>query len=118
MAAGYREAMESVISRVQETKADVVFGESRRVGKEVIIPIARVSYGWGGGMGRGKVKGKAEEGEGGGAGMGVKVLPLGFIEVKDDKTRYRPIVDVGKIAAIAVPLVMLALWRLMRNLSR
>lgn len=118
MAARYQEAMETILDRVQESKADAVFGASRQIGRKVIIPVARISYGWGGGMGRGKAKGEAEEGEGGGAGMGAKIMPLGFIEIEEDEASFKPIIDIGKIASVAVPLVILALWRLMRNRTR
>lgn len=118
MAAQYQEAMQNIADQVRATKADAVFGESRRVGDGVIIPVAKVSYGWGGGSGRGKTNNQTEEGEGSGAGMGAKVMPLGFIEIKGDETRYRPIVDIGKILAAAAPLAILAAWRLLRGRSR
>lgn len=118
MAVRYEEAMKNIAEQVRATKADAVFGESRRVGEGVIIPVAKVSYGWGGGSGKGKTNNQTEEGEGSGAGMGAKVMPLGFIEIKGDETRYRPIVDIGKLLTAVAPLVILAAWRLLRDRNR
>jgi uncharacterized spore protein YtfJ len=76
-----------------------------------IIPVAKVRWGFGGGAG--KKGGKRGKG-GGGA---VQVSPLGYIEMKDGETRYKPIRD----PASMVPLVVaggLSGWILLRALRK
>lgn len=52
-----------------------------------VIPVAKVRWGFGGGSGRKN----GQKGRGGGG--GVQVAPLGYIEIKDGQTEYRPIRD-------------------------
>jgi uncharacterized spore protein YtfJ len=76
-----------------------------------IIPVAKVRWGFGGGAGK---KG-GKRGKGGGG--GVQVSPLGYIEIKDGETRYKPIRD----PASMVPLVVaggLSGWILLRALRK
>lgn len=51
-----------------------------------VIPVARAAYGFGGGSGTGP---NAQGGTGGGGGVAIK--PLGFIELKEGRSRFRPI---------------------------
>jgi uncharacterized spore protein YtfJ len=75
------------------------YGEPVREGERTIIPVARVrvSGGWGSGRFAGR-PGKGDDGkgdEGGGAGGGgyVEGLPVGFIEVGPDGSRFVDIPD-------------------------
>jgi uncharacterized spore protein YtfJ len=74
-----------------------------------VIPVAKAVYGFGGGSG------KKENEQGAGGGGGAVLTPVGYIEIKDGATRFRPTRDamiyVSLIAAVA-PLVMFAVWRL------
>jgi uncharacterized spore protein YtfJ len=78
-------------------KAETVFGASRQERGRTIIPVAKVRYGFGGGMGGAsgkKRKGEpaeaqAEEGVGGGGGL--TVTPIGFLEVTDSDSGFKPI---------------------------
>lgn len=76
-----------------------------------VIPVAKAAYAFGGGSG---IKEK-DEGSGEGGGGAVKLTPVGYIEIKNGKTRFRrtrdPVVYASMAAAIT-PLVMFAFWRL------
>ena len=74
------------------------YGEPVREGERTIIPVARVrvSGGWGSGRvaGRsGKAKTPVDEGGGSGGGGYVEGLPVGFIEVGPDGSRFVEIPD-------------------------
>jgi uncharacterized spore protein YtfJ len=76
-----------------------------------IIPVAKVRYGFGGGSGKKSHK----EGEGGGGGL--QASPMGYIEMKDGETQFRPIRD----PMAMVPLVAtggFAGWILLRGLRK
>jgi uncharacterized spore protein YtfJ len=63
-----------------------------------VVPVAKLRYGFGGGSGR---KHSDEEGSGGGG--GVYARPVGYIEIKDDSSQYRPIRDpAAMVPVIAV----------------
>lgn len=80
-----------------------------------VIPVAKAVYGFGGGTG------KKENEQGGGGGGGAVLTPVGYIEIKDGATRFRPtrdpIVYVSVIAAVA-PLVMFTVWRLTKAIRK
>ena len=73
-----------------------------------VIPVAKAVYGLGGGGGTRE----KEQGHGGGA--GVALVPVGYIEIRNGETRYRPTRDpfalVPKILAAAAPLILLTVW--------
>jgi len=107
--------------------ATAVFGEPIERGGVTVIPVAKARWGFGGGGGRppahaGEEPGErpaGPEGEGSGGGGGVAVVPVGFIEVRDDGARFRRIVDEGAIVALAaMALVATAIgWRIVARLS-
>jgi uncharacterized spore protein YtfJ len=110
-------AVDRLLERIL-TVADVrrVFGEPVVQGDRTVIPVAQVRtmMGFGGGSGTEPSKGNGEAGprggEGGGGGGGVKVMPLGYIEVTPEWTRFVPIVDRSRLvvtAIIAFTLLML-----------
>ena len=72
-----------------------------------VIPVAKAIYGLGGGGGS-KEK---EQGHGGG---GVALVPVGYIEIRNGETRFRPTRDpfalVPKVLAAAAPLILLTVW--------
>ena len=82
--------------------AKAVFGDPVELDGRKIIPVASVTYGFGMGGGMGP---KREEGEapgGGGGGGGVRVQPVAVIEVVDGKVRVQPIVNVTRLALMAM----------------
>ena len=65
---------------------------------KIIIPVAKISYGFGGGFGKLENTGKKnesakddkkyEKGNGGGGGLGLKAEPVGVIEIGEFGTRF------------------------------
>ncbi|WP_329619131.1 spore germination protein GerW family protein [Streptomyces sp. NBC_01255] len=64
----------------------IVFGEPIVSQDVTVIPVARIGFGFGGNAGQ-------EAGEDSLVGAGVEAKPLGFIEIKDGRTTYKPIRD-------------------------
>jgi uncharacterized spore protein YtfJ len=109
--------------------ASSVFGEPVERDGVTVIPVARVRWGVGGGSGRGtgsrgrgRKRGKAdtsdlgesteqnEQNEGTGGGGGVQASPLGFIELRAGRARYRRVHDPLRlaIAGLLLPLTIAA----------
>ena len=94
-----RDHIDELFVRLEELQAnasvDAVFGQPVTVGDKVIIPIARVTYGFG--VGFGEATGPEDEesngGAGGGEGGGMSVRPLGVVEITPERTRVEPIVN-------------------------
>ncbi|MER5542375.1 GerW family sporulation protein [Streptomyces sp. NPDC001118] len=89
----------------------VVFGEPIVSQDVTVIPVARIGFGFGGNTGQ-------EAGEGGVVGGGAEARPLGFIEIKEGKTTYKPIRDPW--VNVLVPLTggLLAGAAILRYLAR
>jgi uncharacterized spore protein YtfJ len=110
-----------ILDRIkQSAKVELAYGESRKVGDKTIIPIALVSYLFGGGSGSGVGPGHNGHSEGvgigGGGGGGVRVQPVAVLEVTEDETKLRPIMDWTRlvttaITAVAAVLVVRAIFR-------
>ncbi len=73
-----------------------VFGEPIQVEGKIVVPVAKIAYGFGGGFGAGH--GKADpvgrQGEGGGGGGGVRAFPAGALEITANSTRFIPFPDI------------------------
>lgn len=74
-----------------------VYAEPYEANGVTVIAGAAVSGGGGGGGGRDHAK--DQEGEGGGFGMNAK--PTGAFVIRKNKVRWRPAVDVNRVAALA-----------------
>jgi uncharacterized spore protein YtfJ len=81
-----------------------VFGEPVQRDGVTVIPVATVRFGFGGGTGSDPAK--QQEGEG--AGGGGSLTASGYIELKDGRTRFVPIVRPERMVALAF-LAMLAI---------
>jgi uncharacterized spore protein YtfJ len=94
-------------------RASTIFGEAVERDGMTVIPVAKARWGLGGG---GK-HGIAGSREGMGGGGGVIVQPVGFIEMSNGESRFRPIVTPGTWLGIAAAggLLLLALARLRRD---
>lgn len=90
-----------------------VFGEPVQRGRVTVIPVARIRYGFGGGSGR-----QPSGEEGGGGGGGVSARPLGYIELRDGASRYRPIRDPIALLPLAATAGLLLWWGLRRRQGR
>jgi uncharacterized spore protein YtfJ len=64
---------------------DRVYGQPIDLDGHVIVPVARVAYAFGGGGG------EESEVRGMGGGGGVRVEPLGYVTVHDDRPRFHPL---------------------------
>lgn len=89
----------TLIERIAEViplhaSAKQVYGDPVERDGSTIIPVARVQWGFGGG---GLGRGAAERGGGGG---GVRATPAGYIELRDGKSQFRPIIDAGSAAVL------------------
>lgn len=91
-----------------EVDARHIFGEPVEREGVTVIPVARAAYGFGGGGGK---KGE-EEGSGGGGGVAMK--PVGYIEIRNDKTRFRSIHDPFVYAAVITALAPLVIFTALR----
>jgi hypothetical protein len=88
------------------TGARLCFGKPVRGGEHTVVPVASVRVAGGGGGGRGPTGG-------GGGGGQLQARPVGYIEVGPDGTRFRRIVDPGRVAALAGAGAMAAALALM-----
>lgn len=94
-------------------RARTIFGELVEREGVTVIPVARARWGFGGGFGQGRSQGQT--GGGGGGGGGIAVSPVGYIEVRADRARFRPIIDWGSLlpTAITAASVVALGWRLL-----
>src|SRR6266404_4205739 len=91
-------SLKTVAEQLQSSASvKAVFGEPIYANEKVIIPVARIAYGFGGGGGTKKsdpTEGQSEPGthsdrsEGGGGGGGITVIPVGVVEISGGKTRF------------------------------
>lgn len=72
-----------------------------------IIPVAKVRYGFGGGH-------RGRHGPGYGGGGGVRVKPVGYIEIRQGTTKFRPIRDTFAIYRLALASALLG-WLAFRS---
>jgi uncharacterized spore protein YtfJ len=76
--------------------ASTVFGSPVEREGVTVIPVATVRFGLGGGGGEDPSGGQSGEG-GGGAGSGA---PVGYIEIKDGRSRFVPLVHPARMVAM------------------
>lgn len=94
--------------------AQAVYGTPVERNGITVIPVAQVRYGFGGGGGNGTKEGSTTGG-GMGAGAGVSLTPVGYIELRGGRSRFRP------IRSSVVPLVAVSgaiAWLLLRSVPR
>lgn len=80
-----------------------------------VIPVAKAKYAFGGGGG------KKDDEEGSGGGGGVAVTPVGYIEIKNGETRFRPTRDwltILPMLAATAPLILFSIWGVQRLLRK
>jgi uncharacterized spore protein YtfJ len=115
----YAEALEQLYDKMEGTaNAAVAFAPPQKHDDLVVIPVASVGWRFGSGTGTRRQK---EEGVGGAQkGMGVggtmSVSPVGFIEVKEGTTRFRPIFTPDTILKMQIVGGLIALG-MIRGLS-
>jgi uncharacterized spore protein YtfJ len=90
MANRLEELASAIITQLKEIAAsDTVIGRQVTLGDKSVVPVTRVMVGFGIGGGEGQ-EGEAKSGFGGGGGGGVRVEPVGFIIIEEDKVSFLP----------------------------
>ena len=85
-----QELASTIITQIKEIAAsDTVIGKQVTMGNKSVVPVTRVTVGFGVGGGEGET-GEAKSGFGGGAGGGVRVEPMGFIIIEEDRVSFLP----------------------------
>jgi uncharacterized spore protein YtfJ len=95
--------------------AKKIYGEAVERDGVTVIPVAKAAYAFGGGGG----EKDGEEGSGGGG--GVALTPVGYIEIKNGETRFRPTRDwlmVLPMLAATAPLILFSVWGLQKLLRK
>ena len=92
------------MERIAETldgaaRSSTVYGDPVERDGVTVIPVAKVQYGFGGGGGEGKGH-AGDHGEGAGGGGGVVAKPIGYIEMKNGESTFRPIHDRTSLALL------------------
>lgn len=98
---------ESILS---QASVKAIYGEPISAHGKTVIPVAKIMYGYGAGAGTGGVGDSSARGEGGGGGGGVRAVPVGVIEISDQRTCFVPITDRTKIAGAILTGISLGLW--------
>lgn len=118
-----RDSIKDVLERV-ETHNDVktIFGEAIHEKDASIIPVAAITMHGGGGGGEaesGLDEKKSRLGQGSGIGLGYSrnVRPLGYIEVREGKAVFKPILDMGKLVIAIAGISLAGAYLLARALS-
>ncbi|HEV8352769.1 MAG TPA: spore germination protein GerW family protein [bacterium] len=97
------ELMKRFADMQTQATAKTVVGEPMQINGRTIIPLASVSYGFGMGGGQGP---KGEAGKdapvGGGGGGGARIEPVAFLEITDGALKIQPVVNVNRIAIVAL----------------
>ena len=99
-----------VIEEARETAHwQAAFGEPEIVDDRVVIPVAKVGYGFGLGFGEGVEPPAQEEarsatGAGGGGGGSSSAKPLGVIVVDDQGVQFEEAVDATRVALAGIGL--------------
>ncbi len=95
----------------RHANAAMVYGTPVERGNVTVIPVARVRYGFGGGD-----HNRQDSGGGG----GVSASPIGYVEITNSSTRFRPIFDPTTIAPIiaACGLAGMLLLKGLRKLTK
>jgi uncharacterized spore protein YtfJ len=106
----------SFVERVAEkmgvhASAKAVYADPVQQDGVTVIPVAKLRWGFGGGSGRKQGK----RGKGGGGGM--QAWPMGYIEIKDGQTEFKPIRDPMTFVPIAA-VGSIAGWILLRSLRK
>lgn len=94
--------------------ATSVFATPVERGGVTVIPVATVRFGLGGGAG--SDPDKRQEGEG--AGVGGTMSAAGYIELKDGRSRFVPVVHPERMVAIAAAVALVALFGARRSAGR
>lgn len=76
----------------------LIYGEPIEHDGVVVIPVGKLRWALGGGEGRDSAEESSGSGSGGGG--GILMSPVGLIEIKDGKARFKPVFDPALIVQI------------------
>ena len=91
--------------------ASTVFGAPVERDGVTIVPVASSRFGFGGGFGEDRPKDQ----DGGGGGAGGTVVPLGYVELTDGRSRYVPVIHPARMLALIAGGVLAGLLILSRR---
>lgn len=95
--AGKRQFIRQLAEKLEASAAvKTIYGDPIDRGDMTIIPVAKILYGFGGGEGEGNGQGGA------GGGGGIKVVPIGYIELKNGESKFQPIRSTATTIALLV----------------
>ncbi len=94
-----------------------LFGEPVERNGVTVIPVAAVRGGGGGGHGEGPRPDGVGTGSGSGGGFGIVAKPAGVYVIEGNAVRWRPAVDVNRIA-LGAQVVMTVALLVLRSLLR
>ncbi|HSD79303.1 MAG TPA: spore germination protein GerW family protein [Solirubrobacteraceae bacterium] len=97
-------------------EAATVFGTPVERDGVTVVPVAAGRFGFGAGSGSGTGREGEGEGEGVGGGGGGAVKAIGYIELRDGKSRFVPVVDPARMMIIGCAMGLAVL--LLRRRSR
>jgi uncharacterized spore protein YtfJ len=107
-AVGLEAIFERFAARLGDSaRAANVFGEPVERDGVTVIPVATARWGMGGGA--------QKAGEAVGAGGGATITPTGFIEIRGEVARFRPLWDAKAVLSGAALLGALLAWALKRR---
>jgi uncharacterized spore protein YtfJ len=93
-----------------QANVKAIYGEPISAHEKTIIPVAKIVYGYGAGAGAGGMGDTSTRGEGGGGGGGVRAVPVGVIEVSNQRTRFVPITDRKKLTGALLVGIGFGVW--------
>ncbi len=84
------ELLSSIIGELKQISAtETIIGEPVTLADKKVVPVSRLMLGFGVGGGEGESEEKGS-GFGGGGGGGIRIEPVGFIVIDDDKVSFLP----------------------------
>jgi uncharacterized spore protein YtfJ len=107
---------EDLLSRLGEQvatryAATTVFGTPVERGAVTIVPVASSRFGFGAGFGEDRPKDQ----DGGGGGAGGTVVPLGYVELTDARSRFVPVIHPARMLALIAGAILAGLLILGRR---
>jgi uncharacterized spore protein YtfJ len=102
--------MEHALSRGDARR---IYGEPVIRNGRTIVPIASVGSAFGFGSGSGGAP--EAEGEGGGGGGKISGRPVGYLEITDEGSCFKPVYDVTRLGIWGIASTAFLLWMLIRK---
>jgi len=103
---------------LSQASVKAIYGEPISAHGRTVVPVAKIMYGYGAGAGTGGVGDTSARGDAGGGGGGVRAVPVGVIEISEQRTCFVPITSRKKLSAAVVAGIGLGVllgWRSRRR---